>query len=73
MAFNLVLKKKINRKTIASIVVCQSYFADTCCQIHFTLLRCDFTFVAIYTLFLGNIDLAETLFVYEKLTFLCLY
>ena len=60
MTFNLVnlkmlLKKEeenlINYIIVASIYVWQSYFAHTCCQIHFKLFCREFTFVAIYTLF----------------------
>ena len=48
---------------LAFIDVWQSYFTHTCCQIHFTQFCRKFTFVAIFSLFLGKIVLAETLLV----------
>ena len=51
---NFTLKKgekKINFIIVASIDMWQSYFAQTCCQIHFTLFCRKFTFVAINALF----------------------
>ena len=58
ITFKLVYFKKrkfvIYNIIVASIDVWQSYFAHSFCKMHFTLVCCKFTFLAIYTLFLVN-------------------
>ena len=48
---------------VACIVVLQSYFAHSCCQIHVTLFYCKFTFIVIYAPILGKIVLAQSFLV----------
>ena len=48
---------------VSSIVVWQSYFAHSFCQIHFTLFCRKFTFVVSYPSISGNIIFAQYLLV----------
>ena len=68
--FNIKKKKSLKRGKeiiydiiVASVVVWRSYFAHSCCQIHFTLFCCKFTFVVIYAPIWGKIGLAQSLLV----------
>ena len=60
LTLNLKRGTNLNNEIfVASMDVWQSYFTHSCCQIHFTLFRRKFTFVAIYAFFAGKIVLAE--------------